>query len=316
MTLHILRDPPPPDLARALAEFERQFTYPLGPGRTFSISHGDDYPRFFRAMGEAASLVLEEQGRVLGSLGIAVRRIQLPEGRLHTVAYFGDLKVDPVARKAFAFLKLAWAAEKWLHGKASTGFGVVMDGTSATPDAYTGHFGIPAARVLGKTIVWQLPCTAEAWRPEHEQWRAPPAQVQECYRRLSRRRYACPGADPAERSEMAPVSLVHPDGLACGLVEDTRRCKRLRADDGAELRSGHLSFFAWQTPAAGAALLRAALGYAARADHPAIFVAVAPADAPVLEAALGPIEKIVAPATIFGHGLDDDIPWNINTAEI
>lgn len=316
MTLHILRDPPPPAMGRALTEFERQFTYPLGPGRTFSISHGDDYPRFFRAMGEAACLVLEEQGKVLGSLGIAVRRILLPEGRLHKVAYFGDLKIDPRARKSFLFLQLAWAADKWLHDKASTGFGVVMDGTSATPDAYTGRFGIPAARVLGKTIVWQLPCGAAGWHSDFDALHATPEQVQECYTRLSRRRYACPGADPRERSEMAPVGLIDPDGLACGLVEDTRRCKRLLADDGAELRSGHLSFFAWQTPAAGAALVRAAMGCANRAGHPALFVAVAPVDVPALEAALGPMEKIVAPATIFGHGLDDDITWNINTAEI
>ncbi|MCI0376822.1 MAG: hypothetical protein L0215_04400 [Gemmataceae bacterium] len=316
MTLHILRDPPPAELARALAEFERQFTYPLGQGRSFSISHGDDYPRFFRAMGDAASLVLEENGRVLGSLGIAIRRILLPEGRRHTVAYFGDLKVDPVARKAFAFLQLAWAADKWLHGKASAGFGVVMDGTRVTPDAYTGRFGIPAARVLGKTIVWQFPCAPGSHNAQHEIWRGTPQRVEECYRRLSRGRYACPGADPAVRSEMTPVWLLQPGGLACGLVEDTRRCKRLLADDGTELRSGHLSFFAWQTPAAGAALLDAALGYAGRAGHPALFVAVAPEDAPALEAALGPREKIVAPATVFGHGLDDEILWNINTAEI
>jgi len=316
MTLHVLRDPPPSALARALAQFEQQFTYPLGPGRSFSISHGDDYPRFFRAMGDAVCLVLEEQGRVLGSLGIAVRRLLLPEGRLHTVAYFGDLKVEPAARKALGFLRLAWAADEWLHGKASTGFGVVMDGTSATPDAYTGRFGVPAVRMLGKTIVWQLPCNSANWQPQFEALKATPEQVQECYCRLSRRRYACPGADPRERSEMAPVGLIDPNGLACGLVEDTRRCKRLLADNGSELRSGHLSFFAWQTPAAGAALLRAALACAKRAGHPALFVAVAPRDAPALEEALGPAEKVVAPATIFGHGLDDDIAWNINTAEI
>lgn len=316
MTMHVLRESPPADLARALADFERQFTYPLGPGRSFSISHGEDYPRFFRAMGEAASLVLEEGGRVLGTLGIAVRRLQLPEGRLQTVAYFGDLKTDAAARKSFALLQIVWAADQWLRGKATAGFGVVMDGTRNTPDSYTGHFGIPAARVLGKTIVWQIPCTTADWQREYDGWRTTPERVQECYRRLSHGRYACPKANPAERSEMTPFALLDPEGLACGLVEDTRRCKRLLADDGKELRSAHLSFFAWQTPAAGAALLRAARAHAARAEQPAMFVGVAPVDVAALQAALGPMEKVVAPATIFGHGLDDEIAWNINTAEI
>src|SRR5262249_24261001 len=140
------------------ADFETQFTYPLGPGRTFRISHGDDYPRFFRAMGQAASLVVADGDKVLGVLGVAVRPLLLPEGKEIAVAYFGDLKVDGASRKGFVYLRLAWAADAWLKGRASVGFGVVMDGTSATPDAYTGGFGIPAARVLGNTLIWQFPC--------------------------------------------------------------------------------------------------------------------------------------------------------------
>lgn len=313
MTLHVLQEQPPAALAAALAEFERQFTYPLGPGRSFSISHGDDYPRFYRALGEAASFVLEEGGKVRGSLGVAVRRLQLPSGRMSNVAYFGDLKVDPAARKGFAFLQLALAAERWLRDRADSGFGVVMDGTRTTPDAYTGQLGIPAARVLGKTIVWQFPCVAT---PDPRHFHSTPAAVRDHYRKLSRGRFACPEATPSERSEMEPVALLHPDGLACGLVEDTRRCKRLLADDGSELRSAHLSFCAWQTPAAGAELLRTALSIAARAGHPAMFVAIAPVDAAALENALGPMQRVVAPATIYGNGLEDDVVWNINTAEI
>ena len=50
------------DSGPALARFEEQFTYPLGPGRTLRISHGDDYPRFFRAIGDAACFVAERSG--------------------------------------------------------------------------------------------------------------------------------------------------------------------------------------------------------------------------------------------------------------
>lgn len=311
----VLTDAPAQELSRALAEFERQFTYPLGPGRSFRISHGDDYPRFFRAMGEAASLVVAENDKVFGVLGIAVRRLLLPDGKELTTAYFGDLKVDPAARKGFIYLRLAWAADTRLKDKTNVGFAVVMDGTRATPDQYTGGFGIPAAHVLGKTIVWQFRCESPG-SPTNAAIRADAAAVRACYRQLSRGRYASPGANPIVRSEMTPIGLMLPGGAGCGLVEDTRLCKRLIADDDIELRSAHLTFFAFREPSDGATLIRSAIAEAGRAGHPALFVAVAPVDARDLETALGPIDKIVAPATIFGNGLDDGFPWNINTSEI
>src|SRR5688500_3897167 len=73
MIVHQLHGPPPPELARALAGFESEFTYPLGPDSFFHISHGDDYPRFFRAMGEAACFVAQRRGdgTITGTLGAA-----------------------------------------------------------------------------------------------------------------------------------------------------------------------------------------------------------------------------------------------------
>jgi hypothetical protein len=251
----------------------------------------------------------------LGALGVAVRPILLPTGRQTNVAYLGDLKVAVAARRGFVFLRLAWAAHSWLNGKASVGYGVVMDGTRDTPDRYSGVFGIPAVRVLGKILVWQFPCKETERRRDDERFLAAPEPVADCYRKLSKGRYACPGANPTERSEMPPIWLLHPNGLACGLVEDTRRAKRLHADDGSELRSAHLSFFAFQDPAAGAEILSVARRLAAAAGHPALFVALAPQDAQTLELILGPAEIVVAPATVFGHGLDDGV-WNINSSEI
>src|SRR5258708_33139204 len=78
MTIHALREPPDPALAKGLAKFETRFTYPLGPGRTFRIGHGEDYPRFFRSMGVATCFIAEQAGRVLGALGIALRPLVLP----------------------------------------------------------------------------------------------------------------------------------------------------------------------------------------------------------------------------------------------
>src|SRR6516162_3463154 len=98
MNVHRLSTSPPPELARALDRFERQFIYPLGPGRSFRISHGEDYPRFFRAMGEAACFVAEREGRVVGVIGAALRRLRLPTGTELPAAYLGDLKIDPASR--------------------------------------------------------------------------------------------------------------------------------------------------------------------------------------------------------------------------
>jgi hypothetical protein len=47
-----------------------------------------------------------------------------------------------------------------------------------------------------------------------------------------------------------------------------------------------------------------------------MFVGVAIDKANELCRALGEIEIVLAPATIFGAGLEPGSPWNINTAEI
>src|SRR6266542_4454124 len=116
MNLRVLRAPPPPDLAGKLAEFERQFTYPLGPGRSFRISHGEDYSRFFRAIGEGASLVAEDDGHVLGTLGTALRTVLLPQGGAGRAMYLGDLKILPAARGGWVLARLASAARLLAEG--------------------------------------------------------------------------------------------------------------------------------------------------------------------------------------------------------
>ena len=81
VNVHTLETVASSRLAGALERFERQFTYPLGSGRSFRISHGDDYVRFFRAMGEARCFVAERDRRVLGVLGAALRPLVFPGRR-------------------------------------------------------------------------------------------------------------------------------------------------------------------------------------------------------------------------------------------
>lgn len=313
MIVEAYRDRPPPEIAHALERFETQFTYPLGPGRFFRISHGDDYPRFFRAMGEARCFVIRRNHDVIGVLGCALRQAVRPDGSECAALYLGDLKIDPHARGGRALPRLAEAALRWVDGRAKAAFSVVMDGTPTTPTRYTGRLGIPALRELAHVAVLRVPTRVDAHIKS--------ATIDErtgdaAYRRLCVERYACPGGFPAERSEIPPQWLMTPDGDACGRLEDTRRAKRLITGDGVEMRSAHLSCFAYRDIAAGAALVQVALDAASRYNLPALFVSVPTPDAQPLCNALGTGDIVTAPATIFGIGFEPDALWNINTAEI
>jgi hypothetical protein len=315
MIVHRLDGPPDPKLARALAEFEQQFTYPLGPGRSFRISHGEDYPRFFRAIGLAGCFVAERGGQVLGTLGIAIRSLLLPDGGARPAAYLGDLKVLPAARGGLTLVRLAQAARTWAAPKAEAAFSVVMDGTRATPPAYTGRLGIPAFQKLGAIVVYRI-TVADASEVHEGPFLTSAALGEECYRRWGRGCYAGPAGTPAERSQMQPIWLMHPEGTACGLLEDTRRAKRLIADDGVEMTSAHLSNFAFRTIADGAAVLAIARALAGRQGFPALFVAQRGALGPDTLGALAGGDVVAAPATIYGAELPPGPEWIVNTSEI
>jgi hypothetical protein len=315
MTLHRLEGPPPPPLAHALAEFETHFTYPLGPGRTFRISHGEDYPRFFRSMGTASSFVYGRDGRVLGVLGVAVRPLLLPDGSERRVAYFGDLKTAPDARGGVVLYRLVQAAMDWLRPQVDAAYAVVMDGTPVVPEAYTGRAGIPHFRVLGKVMVLRL-VHGDEGQGKSAAFTSDEGTVEHCFRELSRGRFANLGGSPRERSEMTPEFLRHPLQAACGRLEDTRRAKRLIADDGSELLSAHFACFAYRNPESGAELLREAARRSAALGFPALFTAVPARDSDALCAALAGIEIVQAPATVFGTALTPGFDWNVHTSEI
>jgi hypothetical protein len=302
-------------MARALERFEEQFRYPLGPGRYFRIAHDKDYPRFFRAIGEGVCFVAEREGKILGVLGAALRRLALPDGKERLVVYFGDVKIDPPARGGRTLLRFAEAVRHWVGTRADAAFGVVMDGTSASPGNYTGRLGIPLFSELGKIMILRCPTSGIAVYP-CDGWFTTEERGSACYMRLSRGRFACPGGNPVERSEMQPLWLMEPGGRACGRLEDTHRAKRLIADDGIEMRSAHLSCFGYGDPCAGVDLLRVALGQAARRGLPALFVAVAVCEAKDFCRLLEGMAPGLAPATVYGAGLEAGPVWNINTAEI
>lgn len=319
MNVHALETTASSPLAGALARFEEQFTYPLGSGRSFRISHGDDYVRFFRALGDARCFVAEREQRVLGVLCAALRPLMFPGGERRTALYLGDLKVDPAVQGGRMVLRLAAAVATWLDDRTRLAFGVVMDGTQATPAQYTGRLGLPDFKALGNIVVLRLRTGPRHRRHDAElsdTWRATQRDGEDCHQRLVSQGYACP-VGAALRSEMARRWLVDPTGSACGCLEDTLRSKRLYdAVDGSEIRSAHLSCFGYESPAHGVGLLEAALSTAARHGLHHLFVAVPSDDAPAFVTRLGDEVDVVAPATVFGTGLAPGWPWHINTSEI
>jgi len=307
---------PEPALARLLEQFEEHFTYPLGGEQRFRISHGEDYLRFYRAIGEARCFVAEASGSIAGVLCAAVRGLQLPDGREVVAGYLGDLKVDTAQRYTRTLLTLAQAARAWLDGRIQAAYSVVMDGTSAVPSRYTGRLGVPLFKELGRIAVLRLPA-APVTGELADSWDAGPERGEATYRGLAGRGYASLGGFPEERSEMRSMWLVHANGEACGRLEDTRRAKRLYAGDGSEILSAHLSCFAFSDVAAALQLLGEARRRASKEGFPALFVAVPDSVATVLCAALGKLECLVAPATVYGTGVDRPAaPWYIHSAEI
>lgn len=319
MKIHLINTAPSGGLAEGLEAFERQFEYPLGAENRFRISHGSDYTRFFRALGDPACFVVERRGKIEGVLGAAVRELTFPDGSSRPVAYFCDLKVAPSARSGGTLIRLMATAHSWAKSKCAAAFAVVMDGTEATPAKYTGRAGFPAFAELATVMVFRVSVLTlgDATILSDEQpIRATSADVVRCFQRLTAGHYATPCGNTIERSEVEPVGMILPDGSACGIVEDTRKAKRLVDRAGVELRSSHLSCFAYSTPVAGARLIRKALAHSAKTGFPTLFFAVPRQDARWVYEALGCADAVLAPATVFGHGLAAGYRWTINTSEV
>ena len=310
MSVEVFEDRVPAEWTECLAEFERSFFYPLGPGRRFRISHGGDALGFFRAIGPAARFVDRRGGELAGTIAAARRAVVGPDGSETASAYFGDLKVAPGARGGGTLARLLKSARDWASTGASAGYCVVMEGTSAVPDRYTGRLGLPALRPLAEIALFRL----ESAPPQAAGSPAPRAtDAAAHFARLSRGAFAPRTGAAALRSELEPSWLALADGAACGLLEDTRRVKRLWLDSGSELASAHLSCFAYDSASSAAEMLRRA---AAACPLPGLFAAVPQSDAPAVERALAGARFTVARAAVYGAGFPAGGRWLINTSEI
>src|SRR5687768_13542278 len=111
MTLHSYDSHIPAPVAAGLSEFEKEFTYPLGPACRFRISHGDDYLGFARSLGDATLLVTADAGEITGGIARVKKALGLrgdTGGPVVTafVHYLCDLKVRSECRGSLVLSRL------------------------------------------------------------------------------------------------------------------------------------------------------------------------------------------------------------------
>lgn len=326
MKIHLLAERPPPNMARSLAQFERQFRYPLGSERFFRIHHGEDYSRFFRAMGEGVSFIAERSGNILGTIGVARRALILPDGNMKNVVYIGDAKVAPENRGGKVLWRLLQAVRTWTVQRANAAYSAVMEGTPILPTRYTGRLGIEPFSKLAEVVILRIPAK-KAFVPFQKDWKIDEATGWNLYRRLTQGSARCIGGKPDMRSLSPPQWLAAPNRKAVGLLEDTRQAKRLLesprpfscalgGSESLEMRVSHLSHCAWLGKDDGIALLQQALSLSTKRGFDAMFTAASFATAETIIARLGAEGILRACADIYGAGLDAGMIWKLNTSEI
>ena len=333
MTVLTLTTEPSDELGAALERFERQFLYPLGPNRSFRVSHGRRYLPFFQAMGEARLLVVLCGDEVHGTLVIVTRRLArrpnnpsadwsaspaIPLRRETPVHYLCDLKVHPEARSGPALASLFRRAGEIVRSSGSTAcYAVVMQGTGRLPVEYTGRLGIPRFEQTGRIAILRLTPRPGGSVPATDCREVAADELSVAYERLAPPGLSLKGHDSHIRSVMIPVGLIDRSDAACGLLEDTLLGKRLFTDGDEELRSAHLSCFAWSDPQAAARLLETAARAASVRGYPALFVALPEPRLAEMLPHLRDTDVLVAPAQVFSHDIaPGDLSWWIDTAEI
>lgn len=306
------------ELVQQLKEFERQFCYPLGKARTFSISHGDQYNLFFQAMGESSTFVADVEGEVAGVVSVVMKDVQLSDGSTISAAYICDLKVAQPYRGGRVLMSLLERAQSWIRVRCEKAFSIVMDGTPVTPDRYTGRRGIPAFEKVASIALLQVVSRKVPGLPIRSE--ATMGDVKEVFRRLASGSTAIDIGEPVARSMMPPLPVVvcSSGGQACGVVEDTRRAKRLLVAGEGELLVGHLSSFAFSCVKAAAELVENALSYAATHDVAAIFIPVPEQYSSTITSMLDSLGRryTIASASVFAVGLPGGGPWIVNSSEI
>jgi hypothetical protein len=298
MKIHRITGTPSPEMAEALSRFEMEFRYPLGPELTFSISHGPDYSRFFRSMGDARIYFAETSGKIVGALAVVGRTVTLADGSVIPAAYICDAKVVSEYRGRTVLGRLAMTArDDTLADGYTSAYSIVMSGSTPTA-RHTGRIGIPEFRNIGKLAILRFdtrsPCRLPVTIPALET--PNPHRIH--------------GADASPCSKVTPVHLEA--GGASGTLVDTRNGKQLWQSDGTEMISAHLINPHFTTSDDLTELIRIACLKASEMGLAGMFLSL-----PVNSVTTDSIDTgaTLAHASVYGTGLPEG-NWIVNTSEI
>ena len=298
-----------------LREFEHQFWYPLGSKRKFRIEHLNNYSAFFEAIGKATCFLAVEDETVIGVLSVAIRDSRgINNSEDPRVAYIADIKISPERQGSGVLGKLISHVFEWLSEiKITSAYSVVMDGTAKTPDLYTGRNGIPEFKCKGRVALLNLPTKESVEHHQHE------IAID-----------FLPNSDDASVSRLpvwvnrnlVPRSVIRPSHIldvsngVQGMLEDTRRTKRLYDEKGNEIMFAHLSYFCYQEPEQLLPVIKTAIGHAHSLGFTDLLVSVPYSKVKTFADSLVSLINQTFTATIYGTGYDTDISKLVYSSEI
>lgn len=284
-----------------LRNFEKQFWYPLNPTQKFRIVHPGNYATFFESMGEARCFVAVLGDEVVGVLSVTIRTRGTQAQDSTAVAYFADIKIAQHKRGSRVLLQLIQHSMAWLRGRVSSGYAVVMDGTAATPNRYTGRLGIPSFRQIGKVCMLVISTSVQIQVPTRVvtekllQSRIPNQCRKERFWLYSKLNY---------RSEYEPTLLLDPATRAHGILEDTRKAKRLFNEHNEEIMFAHLSYVEYESPNDLISIIGEANQLAREAGFMECLITVPNGDRSIFQSLLGETLQQTLTATMFGKAMN------------
>jgi hypothetical protein len=189
-----------------------------------------------------------------------------------------------------------------------------MAGTSSEPAVYTGRLGIPDFTAVGEIAVLRFLTAAS--RAPSKVIDAPSDQFAATEERLRATGVQPAAGDSTLRSLIAVERFCHVNETACGLLEDTRRGKRLIQASGEEIVSSHQARLSWSDLTAAGDVLKHALNRSFELGFPAMFCSMPLAAWAQLRPVLQGLEYQQTSATVYGYHVPDDLNWWIDTSEI
>ncbi|MCA8939181.1 MAG: hypothetical protein KDB07_05220 [Planctomycetes bacterium] len=296
-------------LASGFASFERAFTYPLGGSRRFTICHSNDPSRFFRALGEGLSFLALDGERVVGCISGSIRTLLSPDNIEEKVLYVGDLKVATDVRVGRVLILLAQALFDWASPKTKMAFAIVMEGSNALPERYTGRLGIPRFDYQSEVSILRF----DIWSIETVSGRT---FKQTKGLAINQPSWRTPLGNVGLRSVDAPVQIHNSEGNASALLEDTELAKQLVDIESGPMRSAHLSAIDISSLSELGELCQKAIFVAHTQNKQHLFLSLPlRLSGPFLQSWRGP-QPLVASARVYTHNINHQADWWVNTAEI